>query len=310
MTEAEVVERLTRDGQQKVQFVVQTQPAQDNAALAVVPEGVEVISVRKLLDEFLERPRRKEGTAVLQTVESFIDHVQRHKDEHTAIFADRTSGNPKLVAVLDYHEKDTVAPPEGPDDKAKRTVGRPRFGRHQSKYAFPFSDEWVAWTGQNGKEMGQGDFAELLENRCVDVLDPSRAQDPVKEYVATIGCHFASPSKLMELSRGLTVRVGMKLQNQVSLASGEANLSFATEHTDDKGAPLKVPGAFLVGIPVFRGGDRYQLVARLRYRIRDGVLKWAYELARSQAVYDAAFDDALQLVKEKTKLDVFVGTAE
>ena len=257
------------------------------------PNG-SLASVKKLVDEYREAPKRREGTARMQTLESFCDHVNRFKDGDSAVFANRDGK--ELFAVLDYHRS--------------THAGQPRFGTHRTHYAFPLSDEWLAWNAKRGAQMSPGDFAEFLEDRIVDVIDPEGASDAVKEYGRSIGCHFASPTKLLELSRGLSIRVGTQIKNAQNLASGETHLTFATEHTDERGAPIKVPGAFVIAIPVFRSSDRFEVGVRLRYRLREGAILWTYDLARLSTIFDTAFDDACNEVGAKTGLPVLRGLPE
>ena len=78
----------------------------------------------------------------------------------------------------------------------------------------------------------------------------------------------------------------------------------------ERGQPLKVPGAFLVGIPVFRGEIGYQLCVRLRYRKSGASLVWIMELWRHEEVFDTAIKEACDMVKKATELPLLVGTPE
>jgi len=260
-----------------------------------VPDGRKVHSVKALLDEYLTAPERRKGTARFTDLDSFIAHTNRFRDTDSAIFADDSKGAPALLSVLDYHRA--------------TADGAPRFGEHRGAYAFPLSDEWTAWTAQNGKPMSQVDFARFLEDRLVDVADPSTASGSAADWAKCVGAAFASPSKLLELSRGLAVRVNAAVRGQHDIGSGATQVMFATEHTDINGAPIDVPGAFLLAIPVFKRGDLYPVPVRLRYRVKESVT-WHYELARVDAVFEHAFGEACALVAEKTSLPVLRGNPE
>jgi len=266
----------------------------------VEPTGrmtVKLESVGKFCDENRDKPRRRMGTACLSDIASLVDHVKRFKDEDSVIFANTDRANPSMTAVLDYHRK--------------TAAGDPRFGQHRSQYLFPMSAEWKAWTQINGKEMIQAGFAEFIETCIVDVLDPKTAMDAAKAFADKCDIEFAQPSKLLQLSRGLAVHAGVKVANTINLASGEKQIIFEETHTDEKGEPLKVPGAFLVGIPVFRSDARYQVCVRLRYRKREGgVLVWVLDLWRHEDVFDHAILQACEKVKKDTGLPLLVGTPE
>lgn len=268
----------------------------DGNDVLLLPQGIEAHSLKPFLDEYRRAPERRKGIAYLGDLDSFIAHAKRFADEDSALFADPSATNPSLTAVLDYHRI-------GSD-------GAPRFGQHRGVYSFPLSDEWQAWQKSNGKAMGQAEFAEFVENRVTDLADPSGAGESALALAEAIGATFASPSKLLELSRGLSLRVGARVQNATNLTTGEVQMQFVTEHQDERGAPLKVPGAFLVALPVFRSGALYQLAARLRYRLRDGVVSWFYELHRSDRVFEHAFKEACDLAQKETNLPLFVGAPE
>ena len=269
----------------------------EDTEVVALPSGLSLHSMKRFRDELRDRPERREGTAQFTVLESFCEHANRFKDEHSAIFADDTASAPKLVSVLDYHEKEAA--------------GSPRFGKHRGVYAFPLSDEWNAWQAKQGKALPQEAFAELLEDRLADVVDPANAGETTRAIAEDIGLTLASPSRLMTLARGLALRVDTKIANAVNLSNGEVQLTYDEVHRDkESGSPLNVPGAFVIGIPVFRGGDRFQILARLRYRVSGGAIHWTVQLHRLDVTFDAAFKDACEAARELTELPLFYGTPE
>lgn len=265
----------------------------------LVPDGhggMHVNSVKELLKSYRDSPERRKGTAELTELASFVEHVNRFKDADTAIFADRTPTRPCLLAVLDYHRTGAT--------------GAPRFGEHRARYAFPLADEWSAWMAQNSKPMPQDGFAQFIEDRLSDVADPGVAGESAKSFCSLLSCGFASASKLLELSRGLSVHVGARVQNHTNLSTGESNVTFATAHADEQGKPIKVPGAFLLALPIFRGGARYQIPARLRYRVNGPSVLWSYDLYRATVAFDHAIAEACETAKTGTGLPLFMGQPE
>ncbi len=266
--------------------------------LLLTPQGVDIHGVKELIDDYRTEPERRKGVATLTELDSFIAHVNRFKDDDSAIFADRSPTQPSLLAVLDYHRAGAPG------------VAPPRFGQHRARYAFPLSEEWVAWTSQNGKLMDQAEFAKWIEDRLPDVADPGLPGAGATKFAALLDCKFASASKLLELSRGLTVHVGQSVAGHVALASGESSFTFAEAHADKSGAPLKIPGAFLLAIPVFRGGAPYEIPTRLRYRVKGGSVVWFYDMHRTSAVFDHVVDEACERATKETTLPLFAGTPE
>jgi uncharacterized protein YfdQ (DUF2303 family) len=280
-----------------------TSPDGVKGQFAIVPTAesgrgmsVDLRSVLHFYDEYRTKPMSRLGTARLGDLASLIEHINRFKDTDSVIFADTNRTSPAITAVLDYH-------------KAGAT-GEPRFGNHCSHYAFPVSDEWKAWTGKSGKEISQGEFAEFIEAHIIDVIENTDGSPSAKMFAEKCGLTFATPAQVMELSRGLSVNVEGKLAQSINLQNGVKQIQFTESHTGENGAPLKVPGAFLVGIPVFRAGSRYQVCVRLRYRKQGASLTWIMELWRYEEVFDAAIRDACDEVKDATELPLLVGIPE
>lgn len=266
----------------------------DEVDILVVPNGKKLESAKRFLDEYLANPERRKGTANLHTLDSFAKHVNRFKDANSAIFADvQDQQDPKLLAVLDYHEAQQ---------------GKPRFGEHRAEYEFPVSDEWKKWTG-NTAPMNQASFAAFLEERIVDLLDPAGVGDSLKAFADKVGIVFAGPQRIMELSRGLSVRVDSKVTQAINLSSGEVNMAFEERHEGEGGA-LKVPGGFAIGIPVLRGDANYQIAVRLRYRVQNGAVLWSLSLQNLDRIWDDCIQKACEAVRIATDLPLFFGSPE
>jgi len=297
-TEAEAVAEIIKRADRKP-HTVPVSDGEIDADVLMVPNGIggyDVHPVKQFTKPFRKAPERREGTATLTDLVSFISHVKRFADTDSVVFADKTPEKPQLLAVLDYHRIGSEA--------------APRFGGHRSLYTFPLSDEWKAWVAYDGKAFSQGDFAQFIEEHLADVADPTQALEGAKAFSSLLSCSFASASKLLALSRGLTVHVGERVANHANLSTGEARISFEASHSDEAGRPLDVPGAFLLAIPAFKEGPLYQVPGRLRYRVNAGAITWSYDLYRASAVLDHAIQEGCDLVAEDTKLPVLSGTPE
>jgi uncharacterized protein YfdQ (DUF2303 family) len=249
--------------------------------------GRQVISAKKFFDEYRQFPERRKGTAELYDLDSFIAHVNRHKDEDSVIFANPDRAEPSLLAIIDYNKA-------GSED-----IAQPRYNVHRALYRFPLSDEWQAWQAQNVKPLSQADFALFLEDRIGEVLTPPEdPEDPSYRTATLLGGTFASPSKLLELSRGLKVHIGSRYKGAVNLSSGESQFTWETEHKDADGAPLIVPNLFQIAVPVFKAGELFRIAVRLRYRAANGEVKWWYNLYRDDKVFDTAFREAATIARD------------
>jgi len=265
-------------------------------AVLAVPNGKSLHPVKSYLDEYLPRPERATGTVSLSRLDSFIEHAKRHRVTESVLFCDERA--PKLVVVYnDHHQasEDCTAGPAG-------------FGDFCAVYNFPLSEEWQAWQRAAASPMSLAEFAEFLEDRIIDVLDPADAGDLAAEMAKKLGITYASPSALMQLSRGLSVHVKHKVAEHRNLSSGEAQLQFTEEHSDTQGNQLSVPGGFVVSIPVFHHGPRYRLPVRLRYRIHGGTTAWSVALHRSDLAREDALDESVNRAAKEAELPVFYGT--
>lgn len=278
-----------------------TEPETGVKALAIRSGNTVTALTPSIFDPYRDEPRRRSGTATLLSIDSLIDHVNRFKDAESLIFADDDRTRPSITAVLDYNRAGEAAP---------------RFGKHRSSFSFPLSDEWKAWVEKNAEPMAMADFAAFLEERLPDVLalipGEDELSDDIGRMVDALGGAdiIASPTRLMELSRGLQVNESSTVREVVNLASGEGAIQWEATHTDATGAPLRVPKVFLIGIPVFRNDGLYRIAARLRYRKAGGKIVFWYELWRTDRTFDHAFKMAVERVKTQTELPVLIGKPE
>lgn len=302
--------------------MLKLEDGQVEIGVAVLPTGIRIESVKKYMDEYRLAPERKKGTAHLGDLASFIALVNRFKDSESAIFA-RPGAQPQknvgvtaplLLAVFNYNEPTNITQFHGdnaPGDQVTTHEGKPRFGDHRADYVFPLSEEWKTWNAQDSEPLTQEAFAAFLEDHVGDVADSGAASNELSAFFfEKLGVTFASPARLIELSRGLSVRVGQKVRNAQNLATGEAQVQFIEEHNDETGGPLKVPGAFLLAIPVFQFGPLYQVAARLRYRVSGGNIVWFFELHRADRIFDHAFKEACETAQKDTSLPLFIGAPE
>jgi Uncharacterized conserved protein (DUF2303) len=267
------------------------------ATVLVTPRGRSVQSIKALLDEYLERPERRAGTAQLEDELSFIAHVNRFKSPASAVFARQDRTKPFVACVIDYY-------PEGSDPKATDWLG------HTSVYAPALSDEWKAWAAMNGKVVPVADFAAFIEDRITDVIVPNLDDPKLKTFADLVQGKWAEPSDLLQLSRGLQINVETQVKNAVTLNTGEIAVQYEETHRDGAGQPIQIANLFQICVPVFYAGVLYRIAARLRYRLINGKIHWSYQLVRPDLVFDDAFKGIVANVRDQTQLPVFLGSPE
>lgn len=251
-----------------------------------------VVDIFTEAQKWRNAPARRTGTGKAFTLASFIDLTKRHADEHSVVFASVISDNPSLTAVLDYH----------------KTTGEARFGKHRFTYDFPLSDEWKAWKGGDGKPVSQLEFAQWVEDHIAELASPYDTERT--QFEPLIQTSFGNPNEIARIARGLQINVESKVSDIRTLQSGEAQIIFEETHKDGDGRPLKVPGLFMLSIPLFVGGDAIRVPARLRYRKSGQSLSWSYHLYRWQDALRNALVLALEEVAKETASPVYEGQPE
>ena len=238
----------------------------DNTPFVVIPENAKL----ERLDELLLVPTRKRGVHLMYELDGFIAIVGQEKTTHTRIYFE--SSRNQFTCVFNDHGEN------------------PGWQDHRAVYACPTSVEWKAWTGKDGRQMGQVDFAQFIEANLPDLANPPAAD-------------------MLEISRSLEAKKKVNFASGIRLSNGQNELTYEEEisGTAAKGK-LQVPEVFTIGIPVLEGGQRYAVEARLRYRIADGgrLTIW-YELVRPHKVLEDAMLGVRTAIGEKTGITVLAG---
>ncbi|MDX0517378.1 DUF2303 family protein [Sinorhizobium medicae] len=251
-------------------------------------------SVSDLFERYREHPRRKSGTAKVATLESLISLIDRHKTEHSAIFAETNWEKPSITAVFDYHEA--------------KNGGLADNGKHRAHYEFPLSEEWKAWGKINGKPLEQVEFAEFIEDHIAELSAPDSME--AEDFRGKFGFKVAYPNELVALSRGLQVHAETRVKNNVVLQSGEGEITWDEEHRDAQGNKLTVPGMFILSIAPFFMGATARIPVRLRYRVSGGKVLWICQLYRPDVHITQQVMRDLERVAHETELPHFQGTPE
>lgn len=229
---------------------------------AVIPEGSKIVDLSQYkYNSFAAHPQRVKATVNTLDAASFIDYWQRFSDENSRLFADETSVS--VTGILDYHGQGG---------------GGPRWCEHKLKLTLRHSPEWTVWMGANGQanKMSQSDFGEFVEDNTPDFINPNAAT-------------------MMELARSLEAKSDVEFQSGVRMNNGQVQITFNEQVKGVYGSgKVDIPESFEIAIPVFVGGERKKLTARLRYRINGGKLVIWYDLLRAKQL---ARDEFVEQVK-------------
>ncbi len=248
---------------------------------AVTPSQViPLTAVLELSDLRDDKPRRRRGTAEMQSIDSFGEHVNRFKSPASAVWADAASK--KFLAVLNYH-------PEG-------ATSAPAWGDHRATYPCPLSPEWTVWGAGAQLSLEQDDFAAFLEDHDRDLATAADAD----------GNAYPTPSALMTLAATLeTYSKSEKKRERVG-----SNIALVFKEDSGVKGNVTIPRSFCVKIPVFADSEPQVIEVRLRLDVENGEPTFSFQIHDSTKVLRLAFEQLVVRVREATQLPVFIGTPE
>jgi uncharacterized protein YfdQ (DUF2303 family) len=261
--------------------------APNDQAASVVTAAIE------LADKRAETPRRRGGTSKHSDLSSLIAHAIRHKDADSVAFADQGSG--EILVIYDYNR---AGPPTPIASAQAGGSGSPRWGIHHATFTAPPSTEWKKWFGVHNVPMKQVQFGDFLEDNMDDLAGP--------ESVNGIQ-DVPSPAKLLDVARSLVVMKGGRFESKINRDTGERTLVNTDEHGDTS---TKVPNRFLIGIPIYEGGDVYEVECRLRFELGGGGVSFTVAIKDHEKLLRKAFADSWMKVRDGASLPVFLGKPE
>lgn len=264
-----------------------TEPIGDSARFhtLTVPAGArhEVFDLEALEEPLAAHPRRKKGTVHVQDAASFVGYLAKHGLAESEVFADLDKL--KLVGVINAHEGTNV-----PVDERGPLAGH---GDHRVCLELIHTDAWKAWTEHDKKPLQQLAFAEFIEDRANDVIDPDAATmlEIAQTLLATQGVDFQSANRLTD------GQVQFRYEETTTARAGEAG-------------ELEIPQRFAISVAPFVGSAPVELVARFRYRIGPGGLTLFYALLNPTDVIQAAFESYADEVDREIVQPLFKGRPE
>lgn len=245
--------------------------------LVLVPSGMKVESLANY-----SPPSRIRRRVTLLESDSFIEYVNRFKNDDSLIFANLTEQSATLTAVLDYH---------GPKDA--------RYCDHIAFFSTIPTPEWKVWLEANRKAMGQVDFATWLE-------------DNLSLFVKPEGIEAPSGAELLELIRTLHGHQNARFNTSLRLDNGAFSVAYeedvsvrgtSTQRTD----AIELPKEIVAGIKVFQGSVAYEVRARFKSRITERKLMLYFETINLPNIIRDAILGIVKQVGEKTSIIPLLG---
>lgn len=208
------------------------------------------------------KPKTIKQAVTLQNAEALIAYLERFKANDSLLFSDVSTS--VIVAAIDYHGK-----------------ASPALVDHRATLALPFSEEWKTWSGINGQLKPQLEFARFVEENAPDIKAPDAGS-------------------LLEAVRDLQARRSVNFIQAVRTASDNESFEFNDNTEARTKGDLELPTKFVLSIPVYFGDPDTELHAFLRWKLDDGKLQLGIKLHRAEHVRQAAFQQIVTGVTERT----------
>lgn len=243
---------------------------------AVIPTDCKIEDLSRFrFNDYAATPHRKKVSVNVMDAASFIEYYQQFSDENSRVFADETQSIVK--AVLDYH--------------GAHSEGSPRWCQHILILKLRPAPEWTVWTEKNGqaRKMTQMDFAEFIEDNAPDIVEPNAAT-------------------MLEMARTLQAKTDVDFSSAIRMSNGQIQCTYNEQVKGTYGSgKVDIPEQFKISIPVYVGGERTPIIARLRYRLQNGKLSIWYDLLRHSEVERKAFTAQIAAIKDTLKIAVING---
>ena len=229
----------------------------------LVPDGEGGLSTIDT-DKYAVAPRHTAAARVVTDAASFVAYVNRHALAGTEVYAHTNSST--VVAVIDSHEG---------------TDGAPGWQKHTLKLALEKSKAWLAWEAADGKLVDQQTFADFLDDRYLDVIDPA-------------------PAVLIDTARTFQAKTSVNFESGFREGSGDVTLQYVEDTKAKAGqkGDIEIPSRIQLALRPYVGGPMYSIWASFRYRLNGGNVVLGFRLERPENILEAAFADIVTEIRD------------
>lgn len=213
------------------------------------------------LEDFQEVPNRIVAAPKFRDTASLAAYLVRFELPESVAMS-RPSDN-EIRVVIDHHE----------------SSDQPAWAKHTATFKAAFTPEYQAWQGIDRKPMGQVAALEFLEERAVDVVEPG-------------------PADIMEMIMNFDALKRVTFKQSTRLHSGERQFVYAEEN--EVRGQINLPETVTLRLPVYEGMEPDVIKVRIRYRIDDGRLTFAFLIDQRPKLEMTAFErceDALKVAR-------------
>jgi uncharacterized protein YfdQ (DUF2303 family) len=231
----------------------------DGKQRLILPDGLKIQTLAEPL-----KPVRKKGMTVFANVESFVAYVKRHEtDFGTMLYASKSGLS--IEAVF--------------NDNEPGHNGEAGHGDFKGALRLTHTNDWNAWMLLDKRQKSQVELADFLEDQLHTIAIPDSGV-------------------LMAAIKTLQVQKSVTYKSAVNLDNGSVQFTYDDVVAGNtRRGEVEVPSRLVLGLEPFEGSARYEVKARLRYKLTDAGLAFTLTLDRPDRVRDSAFADVLKTIE-------------
>ena len=236
------------------------------------------------LEDYLTKPTRIRLDEHLTNFNSFVEACGTRLDKEEAAIYTRIIDQPKFnnFKFTAFAKDCRNGNPEWRNDFIFRFDGA--FTKHARD-----------WLSRDEYEMDQNGFALFIDKHLNDI----RCRDEDRKL-------YPSQMELFNFVTTLQDSKNDRFSRKVNIQNGDVSVSLERESDDGTKQQLKLFERFPIVLQIYEGFPEYQVEAKLRFRIRDGQVYFFYDIQGLEEMFIAARDWAVNELKEKTGLPVYI----
>lgn len=224
------------------------------------------------LEKYFDSPFRKRANMAFVAVASFVEYVNDHKDDQATILTGSADSG-WIKATIDG------------DQRGVNNEVNGGWKEHNAMLKLGDSPDWKRWEEAAGEWMTQEQLAEFLEEMDHTVVEPDGAT-------------------LIELVEKLKITSDRRFESSVNRTSGKVSLTYVDD-VSVKGE-VKFPEKLSICVAPFAFADPVDMLVHLRYRLREGSVRFCLKMHRPDVVKREAFDAVCAIVKDAVGLSVLL----
>jgi len=229
----------------------------EKGSFFLVPENtkIESVSMKNMA------PNRATGVRDFVSAKSFCSYVNKHKiEDQTIIIADEKG---VIKAIFNDNGE------------------KPQWGDFGAELTLYKSRQWKNWIGMAGNLYSQEEFAQIIEENRSDFMS-GKVEDTDGNIISDL-----NPNEFSKMILNLEQTITESLTSKIDPVSGARKFSYSNDEVGD--GSFKMPKQMVIGIPVFKNGDLFQIIVSLRSRIENKTARFGFIINGIDETIDKAF---------------------